>query len=299
MTFCNYTNVIDYCCNNFTYEYASVISSISNVVASGNSVYRIDKNTNDKILLNSYSLDPLISCDVNDEETNITNWGCFEIYKDVCNNTVNAPSVSVLIENHINNINNTNIKVTLNDRNIILDASLESQAHLQATLALAHILYREVSSSQMPYITDIYDRAYILSYNDLKSVINSYLKTCISRSDQFVDRLDKINNTLDESFLNNIEYYNSEKPQAYVENTLLPIDDNIPDVMPELGPGVKDIDGTCIATFCYWLCTAVNINSYYWGLVTGCGSDSCDCEEPPLEECNQIGKTTETQCHEL
>lgn len=245
MAFCNYTNVIDYCCNNFTYEYASVTSSIGNVVASGNSVYRIDKNTNDKILLNPYSLDPLVSCDVDDEETNITNWKCFEIYKDVCGNIVNSPSINVLIEAHINNINtiyysnNTNIKVIFNDRNIILDASLESQAHLQATLALAHILYRESSSSQMPYITDIYDRAYILSYNDLKGVINSYLKTCISRSDQFVDRLDKINNTFDESFLNNIEYYNSEKPQAYVENTSLPIDDNIPDIMPELPFGIS------------------------------------------------------------
>lgn len=245
MSFCNYTNVIDYCCNNFTYEYANTNTNISTISTATDSVYRTDITTNEKILINVLSTDSLISCDSSDEEVNITNWECFKIYTDICNNSVISPSITTLIKSQIDNIdtiyntNNENIKVTLNDRNIILDASLESQAHLQATLALAHILYRESASSQMPYITDIYNRAYLLSYNNLKSVINSYLKTCISRQDQYTDRLNRINNSDDQSYITNIQYYNKEKPQAYVQNTPLPIDDNIPDIMPELPFGIS------------------------------------------------------------
>jgi len=270
MSFCNYENVIDYCCNNFTYEYSDSVRDLGTVVPSGMLVYRTNKTTNEVKLISSLSLDNLISCSLSDEENNITDWECFKIYTDICNNSVISPSITTLIKSQIDNINtiyntnNENIKVTLNDRNIILDASLESQAHLQATLALAHILYRESASSQMPYITDIYNRAYLLSYNNLKSVINSYLKTCISRQDQYADRLNRINNSDDQSYITNIQYYNKEKPQAYVQNTPLPIDDNIPDIMPELSPDADQ----CVDAKC-WFCLYYFGESYWYSQVDG------------------------------
>jgi hypothetical protein len=114
----------------------------------------------------------------------------------------------------------------------------------------------------MPYIADIYNRAYLLSYNDLKSVINSYLKTCISRSDQYTDRLNRINNSYDESYIANIQYYNSEKPQAHNENTLLPVEDRIPDIMPQTSPdGDRCVDAKC------WFCLYYYGQSYWYAQV--------------------------------
>lgn len=284
MGFCNYEDINDYCCNNFNYRYSNVSTDLASISLISENVYRIDKNTGQETLLTPLSTNPIISCDFNDDEINITDWECFQLYKNICDGNIESPdadTIATKVKDNIETIfnsNNSNILVVFNDRNIILDASLESQAYLQATLALANILYREDNNADMPVITDIYDRAYILKYSDLTNVLESYFRNTISNYIQKNDRLDVINNTNTPEDIYNIEFYNKQIPENITELvTTLPEDDNIPDIIPEFSDPTQsnqsDYPCNTNSDCCY--CSGGYNDVYITVPNPGCSSDEC------------------------
>ena len=102
---CGYANIYDLCSNKYTYEYASF--SVNNGYAIPNtgydgSVYRTDKNSRQKVLLEPSSTLTISTCDLSDDNPNLTAWECYLWYK---NNggLVSDPPLSKYKEEQIKN----------------------------------------------------------------------------------------------------------------------------------------------------------------------------------------------------
>lgn len=221
---CGYNNIYDFCLNKYIYEYATFdtenLYAVPNTGING-PVYRIDKITQEKILLEPNSITKINSCSINDEDSTLTSWECYLYYKNnsgVINNPpvleykneqikrVNTQYNNFLTNGILVKINNfaTNMSTSENgaysnisvsetiNYSILLPALKDDVINFSNTLSLATLMNANDDSDPLPPLIDYYNNAHYLNYYNLSNILSNYfnkLKNCKLILDNLVDNI--------------------------------------------------------------------------------------------------------------
>lgn len=203
---CGYSNIYDLCSSKYVYEYASFILkdgyAIPNTGYDG-SVYRIDKNTQEKLLLEPNSSLQIYNCATNDENASLTAWECYLWYKNN-NGIINNPPLSKYKEEQIKNVTTTynktlanGILITINNfatditiaengaysntivsettnYTILLPALNDDVVNFSNILSLATLMNINDSKDPLPPLVDYYNNAHFLNYYNLSNILANY-----------------------------------------------------------------------------------------------------------------------------
>jgi hypothetical protein len=203
---CGYSNIYDLCSSKYVYEYASFILKDGYVIPNtgyDGSVYRIDKNTQEKVLLEPSSSLQIYSCDTNDENASLTAWECYLWYKNN-NGIINNPSLSKYKEEQIKNVTTTYNKTLTNgilitidnfatditiaangaysntvvsettNYTILLPALNDDIINFSNILSLATLMNINDSKDPLPPLVDYYNNAHFLNYYNLTNILSNY-----------------------------------------------------------------------------------------------------------------------------
>lgn len=203
---CGYSNIYDLCSNKYTYEYASF--SINNGYAVANtgydgSVYRTDKNSQQKVLLEPSSTLTISTCDLSDDNLDLTAWECYLWYKNN-DGLVSDPPLSKYKEEQIknvttqyNNVLSNGILITINNfaidigisqngaysnttisqttnYTILLPALNDDIINFSNILSLATLMNTNYSTDPLPPLVDYYNNAHFLNYYNLSNILSNY-----------------------------------------------------------------------------------------------------------------------------
>lgn len=203
---CGYSNIYDLCSNKYTYEYASF--SINNGYAVANtgydgSVYRTDKNSQQKVLLEPSSTLTISTCDLSDDNPDLTAWECYLWYKNT-NGLISEPPLSKYKEEQIknvttqyNNVLSNGILITINNfaidigisqngaysntiisqttnYTILLPALDDDIINFSNILSLATLMNANDSTDPLPPLVDYYNNAHFLNYYNLTNILSNY-----------------------------------------------------------------------------------------------------------------------------
>lgn len=220
---CNYTNIIDLCCNKYSYSFINVILSGTTVIADKSEtspVLRTDKSTLETKIISPSSNNLIPTCDINDNNEDTTDWECYRIYRYMCSGIISDPPLQTFKDVQIDLINTSysstldeGILVTINSKNIILGSSINDQISYKSILSYAQALYDDDTDASMPPFTDKSGQVYNLSYSDLIVVFKIYFEKVILYKN-LKDTL--INQSSNSSTIDNIQQLNwcSTKPLA-------------------------------------------------------------------------------------
>jgi hypothetical protein len=246
---CGYSNIYDLCSNKYTYEYATFSVENNTIVANtgySGSVYRTDKNTKEKILLEASSSLNIPNCDLNEENSELIAWECYLWYKNSGGFIDNPPLEDYQIAQieHINNtyenlldngilisIDNfaTNISVSVDGAyagttvsesvnfKIILPAKKDDIINFSNILSLATLLNANDDFTPLPPLVDIYNNAHFLNYYNLTNILSNYfnkLKTYKLIKDDLIDKVinsSTIDDVVKQSFYTNYSTLNYSK----------------------------------------------------------------------------------------
>jgi hypothetical protein len=232
---CNYANIYDYCCNKYSYAYASFITNNNYVVANtgyDGSVYRTDKTTNEIVLLQPNSSLQIKTCDLNDESPELNAWECYLWYKNNNCGPVSDPPLEdyqlaqidlinsnydsaldngllITISNFATDISlsvngaysNTTISETTNF-SIVLPAKKDDVINFSNILSLATLLNANDDSSPLPPLIDYYNNAHFLNYYNLTNILSNYFNKLKSYK---IIKDNLINNVLNSSTISDIQ----------------------------------------------------------------------------------------------
>lgn len=203
---CGYANIYDLCSNKYTYEYASF--SVNNGYAIPNtgydgSVYRTDKNSQQKVLLEPSSTLTISTCDLSDDNPDLTAWECYLWYKNT-NGLISEPPLSKYKEEQIknvttqyNNVLSNGILITINNfaidigisqngaysntiisqttnYTILLPALDDDIINFSNILSLATLMNANDSTDPLPPLVDYYNNAHFLNYYNLTNILSNY-----------------------------------------------------------------------------------------------------------------------------
>lgn len=246
---CGYSNIYDLCSNKYSYEYATFSVENNTIVANtgySGSVYRTDKNTKEKILLEASSSLNIPNCDLNEENSELTAWECYLWYKNNSGTISNPPLenyklaqidlINTTYENLLDNgilisIDNfaTNINVTIDGAyagttvsesvnfKIILPAKKDDIINFSNILSLATLLNANDDFTPFPPLVDIYNNAHFLNYYNLTNILSNYfnkLKTYKLIKDDLIDKVinsSTIDDVVKQSFYANYSTLNYSK----------------------------------------------------------------------------------------
>lgn len=203
---CGYSNIYDLCNNKYSYEYANFVTNSKYAIPNtGNdgAVYRIDKITQEKILLQPNSTLKIHNCNSDDDNPELTAWECYLWYKSnngvisnpliseykkqqiklintECNNFLNN-GILVKINNFATNItlsqngaySNTAVDETIN-YSILLPALYDDVINFSNILSLATLMNANDSSDPLPPLIDYYNNAHFLNYTNLSNILSNY-----------------------------------------------------------------------------------------------------------------------------
>ena len=184
MTICGYEDISDLCCQKYLYQYADSISD--GYIAIANSglfapVLRTDKDTGEIIFLNPYSTETISVCDTTDDSPIIGAWGCYEIWRDQCNNTPSSPKLSSykdtqkdIINTSYNNVLNSQFSTQVDGNNIFLDRKPEDQMVLTSRILTTVLQYQSNPSDVSPTITDSFGNILSIPYTGLLQLYSEY-----------------------------------------------------------------------------------------------------------------------------
>lgn len=242
--FCNYENIVDYCCNKYSYKYAKPYNT--------NFIIRIDNDTGETVLLDSSSSQIINNCDVSDNEEFITAWNCYRIYIDLCDGVVSdsdTESYSLYQNDKISSLyydqlsNGYLVKIddfivssivsggsgsgsgsgseSSSDEikvfSIRLKAREEDKIYYGNIFALANLIYIKDNDAELPYVVDFFNKAHKFNYQNIVKIFNKYfygLKKLQNLRDDNVNRLNDAD-TLDKIL--DTDLYQS-KPSENINN---------------------------------------------------------------------------------
>lgn len=213
---CNYQNINDYCCNRYSYFYNDVISSNGIVVIDDSelaSVLRVDKATGETKLLTPYSIDPIPTCEATDDNEGTNDWECYIIFRYMCQNTtIGDPPFGIFQEKQKEMIKDAyivslkdGVAVVINNKNVLLPASIQDQILYKSILSYAQALYDDDTDSTMPPFTDVNGTIYNLSYTDLVAAFKTYFTKLVyykNLQDTLLNEIDKCETVFDLQQLN-------------------------------------------------------------------------------------------------
>lgn len=210
--FCNYQNIADYCCNKYSYRYATVIAGKNGPQSLSNSdspVIRIDNSTLEETRIDSFSSEIIYNCGSSDSEDFIGAWNCYQIYRNVCDGNIDDAKLTDYVDYQANDISNLyydtlsngylvaiddfivssiigagsgsgsgsgseNVTDETKSFSIRLKAREEDKVYYGNVFALANSIYISNSDEELPYIIDFYNKAHKFSYQNMVKIFNSY-----------------------------------------------------------------------------------------------------------------------------
>lgn len=203
---CGYSNIYDYCSNKYSYEYATFVTNSKYATPNtglNGSVYRTDKTSQEKILLQPNSNLQIYNCDTNEENPELTAWDCYLWYKNNSGVINNPPLseykkeqtriVNIEYNNFLTNgilikLDNfaTEVSVSQNGAysnttasgiinfTILLPALHDDIINFSNTLSLASLMYTNNDPDPIPPLVDYYNNAHFLNYYNLTNILSNY-----------------------------------------------------------------------------------------------------------------------------
>lgn len=253
--FCNHENITDYCINNFTYSYASLTNDGFYLYPdSGNAapVIRQDLTTGDIKNISILSTDIVQSCDSGDDLDNITEWECYQLYRNLSSNTIQNPPIELykdyqkkLVAIAYSDTLDYGIKITLNEKIFILSSKTEDIIYYAGLASQAQYLYDTDPDNQMPSFFDKDGNTHSLSYADLIEVLKEYLNKIL----EYKNLIDNINKLIDDATtieeINDLGWCDDRVVSSLENDTKIEDKDENPPIIPELPPVLKDFSKPC------------------------------------------------------
>lgn len=181
---CNYQNINDFCCKKYSYSYINTTSNNGVVVVDNSAtapVLRTDNTTGITKIITQNSTDPISTCDINDDNEEINEYECYLIYRYQCEGYVSDPPLETFKNSQIDIVNNAyetsladGVVVTINNKDVILGASIIDQISYKSILSYAQVLYDDDTDAVMPSFSDKNGNIYTLSYTDLVLIFKTY-----------------------------------------------------------------------------------------------------------------------------
>ena len=181
---CNYQNINDFCCKKYSYSYINTTSNNGVVVVDNSAtapVLRTDNTTGITKIITQNSTDPISTCDINDDNEEINEYECYLIYRYQCEGYISDPPLETFKNSQIDIVNNAyetsltdGVAVTINNKDVILGASIIDQISYKSILSYAQTLYDDDTDAVMPSFSDKNGNIYTLSYTDLVSIFKTY-----------------------------------------------------------------------------------------------------------------------------
>lgn len=224
MMSCNYQNIYDLCANKYSYQYTNVIfNGVTCVADSGNlsPVIRTDKDNGNQEIINQYSTSNIDHCDSSNESESISSWDCYQQHRQAGGSIEQPPLETFRLaqDNHIissyNDALNNGITISINNNNILLDASLDKQTYYRSMVTMYQMLYNEDVDSTMPSFMDKNHISYNLNYNDINNLFQTYFRQVIyykNLKELLLNRIKNATNIVD--------------IQSVIWDTSIPIADN-------------------------------------------------------------------------
>lgn len=307
--FCNYENITDYCLNNFSYQYASLKNDgffLSDDTSDSASVYRTDLTNGTTKLISLLSSDIVLGCDSNDDESNISEWNCYQIYRNLGESNISSAPLETYIEyqkklvaESYSNVLDSGISISLRENNFILSAKIEDVIYYASLSSQAQYLYDNDPDNQMPSFFDKDGNTHTLSYSDLIFVLKIYLnkvihyKNLIDNINRLIDNVE----TIDE--INDLGWCDDKIISSLVEDTKIEDKEANPPIISQFPSDIPEVINLSICgsvSTCLWVGNAEPTDppSFNWSLVNSC-SVGCCCDDPD-GFASYIGQTTETEC---
>jgi len=181
---CNYQNINDFCCKKYSYSYINTTSNNGIAVIDNSAtapVLRTDNTTGITKIITQNSTDPISTCDINDDNEEINEYECYLIYRYQCEGYISDPPLETFKNSQIDIVNNAyetsltdGVVVTINNKDVILGASIIDQISYKSILSYAQALYDDDTDAVMPSFSDKNGNIYTLSYTDLVSIFKTY-----------------------------------------------------------------------------------------------------------------------------
>jgi hypothetical protein len=181
---CNHQNINDFCCKKYSYSYINTTSNNGVVVVDNSAtapVLRTDNTTGITKIITQNSTDPISTCDINDDNEEINEYECYLIYRYQCEGYISDPPLETFKNSQIDIVNNAyetsladGVVVTINNKDVILGASIIDQISYKSILSYAQALYDDDTDAVMPSFSDKNGNIYTLSYTDLVSIFKTY-----------------------------------------------------------------------------------------------------------------------------
>lgn len=253
--FCNHENITDYCINNFTYSYASLTNDGFYLYPdSGNAapIIRQDLTTGDIKNISILSTDIVQNCDSNDDSDNITEWNCYQIYRNLGTNPVQDASIEVyrdyqkkLVAAAYADTLDYGINIILDKKIFILPSKIEDIIYYSNLASQAQYLYDSDPDNKMPSFFDKDGNTHSLSYSDLIQVLKEYLNKILG----YKNLIDNINRLIEESSsieeINDLGWCDDRIVSSLEEDTKIEDKDKDPSIISELPQVVKDFSKPC------------------------------------------------------